>query len=352
MSSQPQAASNSMKAASAQHQQPPWKVDESKSHSNIRPAYNGSTTTTTPTAASTQFASVRGRSNGGLGGRGGVYGSGAKAKILAGGYVARRSHSTSEEPLLVKLYEEPQRRRGALASRSEADILNSLQQRQQQQPLPRMICHDHKANSDWMLHQSGNRKDSEPIYSIPDLSAAGSRPTSKRQNAHYYSSTPDALDSYCLGQVSKSSPQRRPPPPLPKAKPPQKATKAPQTASEDNGLPPLSSPTSLSFTIRMRPPAKAKENLLTVNERINDLQSNLTDLSKLTRQSRELAHSTENVFHGDPMESITSSSGLSTLNMGHFRKTRDFGDFQILTDSPEKTKTRPKPPPKPKMVDV
>ena len=74
----------------------------------------------------------------------------------------------------------------------------------------------------------------------------------------------------------------------------------------------------LSFTIKMRPNKRPK----------SGLQSDLCDLNKLTKQSRELAHSTEDI-----LLTSTSTSGFS-----HYKPTQDFGDFQILT--------------KPKIVDV
>lgn len=72
-----------------------------------------------------------------------------------------------------------------------------------------------------------------------------------------------------------------------------------------------------------------------------------TDLGNLTRASRLLAHSSTNLNEivGAPPSntdsSTTSSSYYSNdprdhLDLQNFRPTRDFGDFQILTNSPTK----------------
>ena len=84
----------------------------------------------------------------------------------------------------------------------------------------------------------------------------------------------------------------------------------------------------MSITIKMRPPVSSKKSSK------NGLQSDLSDLNKLTRQSREVAHSTENI--------LSSMTSTSTSGFSHYRASKDFGDFQIFT---------PVRPP-PKMVDV
>ena len=128
-------------------------------------------------------------------------------------------------------------------------------------------------------------------------------------NQHYYSSVPDELGVVDKLARKKAAPQKelvafkRPPRPLP---------------------PPLSSPSTMSITIKMGP-RRPKPNL----------QMNLSDLNKLTKKSREVAS-----------EDITSTASNSSLNMAQFRKTKDFGDFQILTNSPDKGHKAPA------MVDV
>ena len=124
---------------------------------------------------------------------------------------------------------------------------------------------------------SSHRKD-EPIYDFPIKSKPQIKLKKPQQNEHYYSSVPDEI---CKEESTK-----------------------------------------LSFTIKMRPPIPKKPKI--------SLQSDLSDLNKLTRQSREVAHSNEDIL------TSTSTSGFS-----QYKATKDFGDFQILT-----------PVRHPKMVDV
>ena len=124
----------------------------------------------------------------------------------------------------------------------------------------------------------------------------------QQKNEHYYSSVPDDLDDDPKGK--------------------------------------------LSFTIKMKPavvpavvPNKNNQNISSsskiTNQRRpskNSLQSDLSDLNRLTRRSRDIAHSTEDIL------TSTSTSGFS-----QFKAIKDFGDFQIYTTPVKKY---------PKMVDV
>ena len=392
----------------------------SKSHFNKSAPNDGVTTSATITTPSSvasaqpqqqQFASARGRSSGGRG---------VQSKLKAAGYVPRRSLSTTEPTevpdYLVKLYEEPRRR--LVASRSEDDILNNFRRQYGKEGVLAANANSqdgrkgsvvvgnmaggmnyagHKAVSDWMLNQHGNEGGKsgmvsniggEPIYSIPDLTTVGKTTSeaaeAKAKKIHYYSQTPDhvddANDPYKLHRGNR-------PPPLPTTQPPKKSstgrkvqppleTSSTNTSSRTNttnSRTPTSPATSqLSFTIKMRPTSMFS---ISNSNSKTDLQSNLTDLARLTKRSRELAHSSENIL-ATTAESITTSSTNSnaqsqnegdgdTLDMGMFRKTRDFGDFQIYTDSPEKKKqaesnVRPKlgkkvgppVPPKPKVYKI
>ena len=269
---------------------------------------------------------------------------------------------------LIKLYEEPRRR--LLASKSEDNIFSQNQQvyevnkKQEARLLNYAASQAHRAVSDWMLNQqyrpdSGQRiggnniDDGERIYSIPDLTAASREklPSQPLNKIHYYSATPDHAQPEVQPQPLTRSRSR--PPPLPTSQPPPISSRKTSAGSTgpavSMGVSVPTSPTSptsqLSFTIKMRP---AKEN------KTSNLQSNLTDLAKLTRRSRELAHSSEDILAlQEQNKSSTSNSntlttteggdGSGTLNLGAFRRTKDFGDFQILTDSPEKTKATAPP---------
>ena len=96
----------------------------------------------------------------------------------------------------------------------------------------------------------------------------------------------------------------------------------------------------LSFTIKMKPVVPNKNNQNNISSKItnqrrpskNSLQSDLSDLNRLTRRSRDIAHSTEDIL------TSTSTSGFS-----QFKAIKDFGDFQIYTTPVKKY---------PKMVDV
>ena len=83
----------------------------------------------------------------------------------------------------------------------------------------------------------------------------------------------------------------------------------------------------------------------------NGNESILSDLGKLTECSRLLAHSTEDLISPftesdgqfDTDTSMTSSRQTPNydldddhLDLSDFHKTQDFGDFQIMTDSPKK----------------
>ena len=83
----------------------------------------------------------------------------------------------------------------------------------------------------------------------------------------------------------------------------------------------------------------------------NGNETILSDLGKLTECSRLLAHSTEDLISRFPENdekfdtdtSMTSSRQTPNydddddhLDLSDFHKTQDFGDFQIMTDSPKK----------------
>jgi hypothetical protein len=72
-----------------------------------------------------------------------------------------------------------------------------------------------------------------------------------------------------------------------------------------------------------------------------------TDLSQLTESSRFLAHSIEDLLTEEQLANVSFETDTSSkqtpkyedddqLDLRSFRKTQDFGDFQILTDSPNK----------------
>ena len=78
----------------------------------------------------------------------------------------------------------------------------------------------------------------------------------------------------------------------------------------------------------------------------------LSSLQDLTRNSRLLAHSSTDLLNemiGSEVEGTTTTTTTSTeedpLDLVHFRRTRDFGDFQILTNSPVENGHHSKPPP-------
>jgi hypothetical protein len=82
----------------------------------------------------------------------------------------------------------------------------------------------------------------------------------------------------------------------------------------------------------------------------NGNESFISDLGKLTECSRLLAHSNEDLISRlqesdgqfDTDTSMTSSNQTPNyedddhLDLSAFHKTQDFGDFQIMTDSPKR----------------
>ena len=178
---------------------------------------------------------------------------------------------------------------------SEADILDRLVN---ERPVQVMI--DQKAISDWNLPQF------EPIYDLISKDFAKEKSKSK-VNEHYYSTPPPFNDP--------------------------KSPFDPKTQFDPKSQPEIpKSPSTLSFTIKLKPNQK------------HSLQSDLNDLNKLRSQDRILS------------DTCTSTS---TSGFEDFRKTKDFGDFQVLSNSPEKRKQPPPPVPfkpkglkLPKMVDV
>jgi len=72
----------------------------------------------------------------------------------------------------------------------------------------------------------------------------------------------------------------------------------------------------------------------------NDPRGSQTSLEDLTRGSRLVAHSSKELLTGlaaaaEEAEEVTPAPSLMpSLDLNHFRRTRDFGDFQILSDSP------------------
>ena len=178
---------------------------------------------------------------------------------------------------------------------SEADILDRLTN---ERPVQVMI--DQKAISDWNLPQF------EPIYDLISKDFAKEKSKSK-VNEHYYSTPPPFNDP--------------------------KSPFDPKTQFDPKSQPEIpKSPSTLSFTIKLKPNQK------------HSLQSDLNDLNKLRSQDRILS------------DTCTSTS---TSGFEDFRKTKDFGDFQVLSNSPEKRKQPPPPVPfkpkglkLPKMVDV
>lgn len=68
----------------------------------------------------------------------------------------------------------------------------------------------------------------------------------------------------------------------------------------------------------------------------SNMESSLTDLQHLTRSSRSLAHSSTNLLEMFESSSTTTTTdnGEMSLDLHNFKKTKDFGDFQILTNSP------------------
>ena len=263
-------------------------------------------------AATAKYASVEPSSSRG-GGHGGCAKWRIKAAAATAGHVRTRSHSTAtavadEEAaaLLAKLYEkQPQRR---LEAKSEADILNTLE-KEQRGCAAASICRDQKAISDWMLH--------EPLYDRPRI--APSQPPRRRPppNQHYYSSVPFELDVLDKPAAAVS----------------QNASQKDLLAFKRPPLP-LSSPSTMSITIKMGP-----------RPRPTDLQMKLSDLNKLTSTKSRSGEVAE-----DSITNTTTSTAASSgsLNMAQFVKTKDFGDFQILSDSPERQKRKRKP----TMVDV
>jgi len=81
-----------------------------------------------------------------------------------------------------------------------------------------------------------------------------------------------------------------------------------------------------------------------------DQSSQRSDVGNLTRKSRAFALSTnedpfnDNNLFSDSSTRLTSDHDEAEkhLDLENFRKTKDFGDFQILTDSPVRKETKRK----------
>ena len=196
---------------------------------------------------------------------------------------------------------------------SEADILDRLTN---ERPVQVMI--DQKAISDWNLPQF------EPIYDLISKDFAKEKSKSK-VNEHYYSTPPPFNDP-----KSPFDPKTQFDPKTHFDPKKQFDLKSPLNPRSHPEIP--KSPSTLSFTIKLKPNQK------------HSLQSDLNDLNKLRSQDRILS------------DTCTSTS---TSGFEDFRKTKDFGDFQVLSNSPEKRKQPPPPVPfkpkglkLPKMVDV
>ena len=203
---------------------------------------------------------------------------------------------------------------------SEADILDRLVNE-------RPVMNDQKAISDWNLPQF------EPIYDLISKDFAKEKSKSK-VNEHYYSTPPPCHEP--KNPFDPKSPFHPFDPKskfVPKSKFDPKIQFDPRSPSDPKSQPEIpKSPSTLSFTIKLKPNQK------------HSLQSDLNDLNKLRSQDRILS------------DTCTSTS---TSVFEDFRKTKDFGDFQVLSNSPEKRKQPPPPVPfkpkglkLPKMVDV
>ena len=227
-------------------------------------------------ASSPIVASVRGR--GLRGGHSGGRSARSRIQNMHANY--ERSNSTIEEDLSTRNYLFP--------AHSEADILglSSLE------TYGGHKLHPHqKAISDWTLQII----QAEPIYDLATPKRPPQPPPRppRPQNEHYYSIPPDAIQKAVIKKPS---------------------------------------PASLSFTIKMAKKSEADE-----AKKASGLQSDLSDLNKL--KSRDILSNENFVCFGnsDVTASTATSAGLGSLE--NFRKTRDFGDFQVLS-SP--IKNRPK----------
>lgn len=167
------------------------------------------------------------------------------------------------------------------AAKSETDIFNMEKEK-----------HVQHSNSDWMLLVD---KHQEPIYDAVRPPSSTSRPSLRKPNEHYYSSTPDVMEDTSNTKASSK----------------------------------------MSITIKMTPKS-------------SNLQMNLNDLNRIKKQPPPPPKQTEDIWTSSLAS--TATSGF----IGQFKKTKDFGDFQILSNSPEKPKVPPKPLRRPpaKMVDV
>ena len=201
---------------------------------------------------------------------------------------------------------------------SEADILDRLVN---ERPVQVMI--DQKANSDWNLLQF------EPIYDLVSKDFAKEK-CKPKVNEHYYSTPPFHDPKSPFDPKNPTDPKSKF---VPKSEFDPKIQFDPRSPSDPKSQPEIpKSPSTLSFTIKLKPNQK------------RSLQSDLNDLNKLRSQDRILS------------DTCTSTS---TSGFEDFRKTKDFGDFQVLSNSPEKRKQPPPPVPfkpkglkLPKMVDV
>ena len=137
------------------------------------------------------------------------------------------------------------------------------------------------------------------------------------------------------------------------------------------------SPTSPTLSITIKMAAMKNKTPKTSHTNSSNLQMNLNDLNKnlqkkkmavpstlsssvdfenridFALESSEVDRTFENTANTSDSLATTSTSAFSPLE---FNKTKDFGDFQILSNSPEKAVLNSKQPPRrifsPKMVDV